>query len=207
MKSLPSPLLVVTDRRLSLRDLPLTVHEAVSAGARWIWFRDKDLERGARLSLAHQIQEVIGDRATMTVGSDIQLAMDLGAKSVHLPMSADVALARHQLGADALIGLSAHSLADVELAKARGADYVTLSPIFATTSKPGYGPSLGLAGLKAASALGLPIMALGGVTPANAVSVMDADATGVAVMGGIMAAKVIDGAVCDYLAAIAHQDG
>ena len=202
MTPLPCRLLVVTDRRLAARDLPLVVHDAVSAGARWVWFRDKDLERADRLALARQVLAAIRGRAVMTVGSDIGLVMELGLKAAHLSMAADVAEARQTLGDDALIGLSAHSLADVALAKARGADYVTLSPIFETASKPGYGPSLGLAGLQAASALGLPILALGGVSPTNAATVMGAGAAGIAVMGGIMAAGDVRRAVCDCRAAL-----
>ena len=70
--------------------------------------------------------------------------------------------ARERL-ADAIIGVSAHSLADVAAAAATGADYVTLSPIFLTESKPGYGPALGIESLRTAAALGIPVLALAGV--------------------------------------------
>jgi len=200
MTPLPCRLLVVTDRRLAARDLASVVDDAVSAGARWVWFRDKDLERPERLALARQILAAIGGRAVMTVGSDIGLAMELGLKAVHLSMAADVAEARQNLGDDALIGLSAHSLADVALAKARGADYVTLSPIFETASKPGYGPTLGLGILKAATALGIPIIALGGIHPGLAKPVINEGADGIAVMGGIYDAQLIAKNVSAYLA-------
>jgi thiamine-phosphate pyrophosphorylase len=197
---LPDRLLVVTDRRLAARDLPSTVHEAVSAGAGWVWFRDKDLERQERLALARQILAAIGGRAVMTVGSDIGLAMELGLKAVHLSMAADVAEARQNLGAQALIGLSAHSLDDVARAKAMGADYITLSPIFETMSKPGYGPCLGLGILRAATAVGIPIIALGGINPELVKAVMDEGVDGVAVMGGIYMEDQIEKNVIAYLA-------
>ena len=200
MTPLPDRLLVVTDRRLAARDLPSAVHEAVSAGAGWVWFRDKDLAREERLALARQVQAAIGGRAVMTVGSDIGLATELGLKAVHLSMSADVASARLRLGADALIGLSAHSLSDVALAKAKEADYVTLSPIFETMSKPGYGPCLGLGILRAATALGIPIIALGGINPELVKAVMDEGVDGVAVMGGIYMEDQIEKNVIAYLA-------
>ena len=60
MTPLPDRLLVVSDRRLVARDLPSAVHEAVSAGAGWVWFRDKDLAREERLALARQVQVAIG---------------------------------------------------------------------------------------------------------------------------------------------------
>jgi thiamine-phosphate pyrophosphorylase len=70
-----------------------------------------------------------------------------------------------------------------------GADYVTLSPIFASASKPGYGPALGLAGLAACvAACAGPVIALGGVTAATAPLCLAAGARGVAVMGEVMRA-------------------
>jgi thiamine-phosphate pyrophosphorylase len=200
MTPLPCRLLVVTDRRLAARDLASVVDDAVSAGARWVWFRDKDLERQERLALARQILAAIGGRAVMTVGSDIGLAMELGLKAVHLSMAADVAEARQNLGAQALIGLSAHSLDDVARAKAMGADYITLSPIFETMSKPGYGPCLGLGILRAATAVGIPIIALGGINPELVKAVMDEGVDGVAVMGGIYMEDQIEKNVIAYLA-------
>ncbi len=82
--------------------------------------------------------------------------------------------------------MSAHSLGDLRAARDAGADYATLSPIFPTSSKPGYGPALGLDALRAATALGLPVLALGGVTAAMALSCRDAGAAGAAVMGEAM---------------------
>ena len=200
MTPLPCRLLLVTDRRLAAGDLASVVDDAVSAGARWVWFRDKDLERQERLALARQILAAIGGRAVMTVGSDIGLAMELGLKAVHLSMAADVAEARQNLGAQALIGLSAHSLDDVARAKAMGADYITLSPIFETMSKPGYGPCLGLGILRAATAVGIPIIALGGINPELVKAVMDEGVDGVAVMGGIYMEDQIEKNVIAYLA-------
>jgi thiamine-phosphate pyrophosphorylase len=70
-----------------------------------------------------------------------------------------------------------------------GADYVTISPIFLTDSKPGYGPALGLDGLRAAVAAAPgPVVALAGIGATNAAACVAAGASGVAVMGEIMRA-------------------
>ena len=75
-------------------------------------------------------------------------------------------------------------------AASAGADYVTISPIFRTQSKPGYGPPLSLEGLaKAANLAEIPVIALGGVTSENANACRRAGAAGVAVMGTIMRAR------------------
>jgi thiamine-phosphate pyrophosphorylase len=97
-----------------------------------------------------------------------------------------VRAARRRLGTSALIGYSAHSRADIAAAVADGADYVTLSPIFLTTSKPGYGPALGLDALR--PDWPLPVLALGGIGLENAAACMTAGAAGVAVMGEAMRA-------------------
>ena len=100
-----------------------------------------------------------------------------------------VARARETVGPDALIGVSAHTPAEAAAQLRAGADYVTLSPIFLTGSKPGYGPALGFDGLTQAAALtDGPILALAGVTPANAASCLKAGAAGIAVMGEVMRA-------------------
>ena len=85
-----------------------------------------------------------------------------------------------------MIGVSAHGLGDVAAATAVDADYVTLSPIFLTSSKPGYGPALGLAAIGPAAKLGISVVALGGVTAHVVGSCLEAGARGVAVMGEIM---------------------
>ena len=202
MTPLPSPLLIVTNRHLTHRDLLDVIDEAVNAGAGWVWFRDKDLERAERFELARRIQKMIGNRAVLSIGADVDLACDVGVSSVHLSMSADVKAAREKLGAESLIGLSAHSLADVLAAKSFGANYVTLSPIFATQSKPGYGPELGLSALSAATALDIPILALGGIQPENIQRVLTAGASGVALMGAIICGDNVGGNVRECLSGL-----
>jgi thiamine-phosphate pyrophosphorylase len=197
VKPLPSPLLVVTERSLSdapalaERRLLTTLGDALGAGARWVWFRERDLAAEARQQLAHAVARVVRDQGgVLTIGGDPALAAELGADGVHLPSGAtgaDLARARDLLP-DGLIGLSAHSLREVETAMDWGADYVTLSPIFATASKPGYGPALGTEALLAAARIGLPIVALGGMSLETIPVCREAGAAGIAVMGGIMRA-------------------
>ena len=126
--------------------------------------------------------------AALSIGRDIALAAAIGADGVHLQSSASVATARDRLGARALIGVSAHALHEVEDAAAAGADYVTLSPIYGSASKPGYGPPLGPAILQQAATCGMPVLALGGVTAERIAECRDFGAAGVAIMGPVMRA-------------------
>jgi thiamine-phosphate pyrophosphorylase len=88
-----------------------------------------------------------------------------------------------------LIGSSAHSAHSAAALLRAGADYVTISPIFPTASKPGYGPAIGLDGLaRTVAATPGPVVALGGITPDNAGLCRAAGAAGAAVMGEVMRA-------------------
>jgi thiamine-phosphate pyrophosphorylase len=108
-----------------------------------------------------------------------------------------------------VLGRSAHSATEVLDAAAEGCDYITLSPVAPTRSKPGYGPPLGAAGLGEVLAQAgrlhgrLPaVFALGGVDEHNAGSFLRAGAHGVAVMGSVMGSSDPERTVAALLAAV-----
>jgi thiamine-phosphate pyrophosphorylase len=188
MTQLPSPLLVITDRHQARRSIAVIAQEVGQGGGRWLLLRDKDLEPRERRDLAARLAEIARRYGMhLSVSRDVALAAEYGA-SVHLQSAAAVGAARRRLGPGALIGVSAHGLGDVAAAAAVGADYVTLSPIFLTSSKPGYGPALGVAAIGRAANLGISVIALGGVTADVVGRCLEAGANGVAVMGEIMRA-------------------
>ena len=202
---LPATLLVVTDRHQAASPLPELCEGLLGAGIRWIWLRDRDLPASARRALAFDLaSRVARHGGTLTVGADVDLAAEVGA-GVQLAAAADVAAARRRLGPGRLVGVSAHGLGDLLAAHGAGADYATLSPVFPTASKPGYGPALGLAGLRAAAGIGLPVLALGGVTAATAGSCLEAGAAGVAIMGGAMRGGAMRGGAAAVRAAMAER--
>jgi thiamine-phosphate pyrophosphorylase len=122
--------------------------------------------------------------ARLTLHGDPALA--LGLDGVHLPAGADAAAARAALGRDALIGISIHAAAEAQRHD-RTVDYAVLGPVYATASKPGYGPVLGPEGVRQiARGAPVPIIAIGGITPQRIADVMSAGAAGVAVMGSVM---------------------
>jgi len=198
------PLLVITDRSQSRRPLEAVARAAFAAGCRWLSLREKDLSPEARLVLLRRLVAIGRPwQARVGVHEDVAAALAAGAGAVHLPDEPSPAAARAQLPATMLLGISAHDRAGVERAAAAGADYVSLSPIFASASKPGYGPALGLAGLaRAVQGATLPIIALGGIDAANARDCIAAGAAGVAVMGAVMAAEDPGAAVSALIASI-----
>ena len=108
-----------------------------------------------------------------------------------------------------VVGRSCHSVDDLRQALTNGADYVSLSPIWPSPSKPGYGPALGPRGLAAACAAvpEMRVVALGGVAPGRSAACLAAGAAAVAVMGEVMRADDAAGCVRSLLAELAEQHG
>jgi len=187
---LPSPpLLVISDRSQARLPLVAIARAAFAGGCRWFSLREKDVPAAERRALLAELV-TLGRRcdATVMVHDDIDSAVVTGAGGVHLPSGGDPRAARALLP-DRLIGVSAHTAAEAAALLDSGADYVTISPIFLTDSKPGYGPALGLDGLAEAVAVcGGPVVALAGINPDNARACLDVGATGIAVMGEAMRA-------------------
>ena len=202
------PLLVISDRRQA-RGPMIEVAEAVFAGGgRWFSLREKDLPAGERRALLAALVELAHRfGAVVTAHEDIDAVVAVGADGVHLPGGGDPRAARRQLPG-ALIGVSAHSARDAAAALRAGADYVTVSPVFLTASKPGYGPALGLDGLtRMVMAAPGPVLALGGVTPDNAALCRAAGAGGVAVMGEVMRADDPRAIVAPLIRALSAKSG
>ncbi len=186
MTPLPSQLLVITDRHQARHSIEMIAEAVGQAGGRWLLLRDKNLAPAERRRLGMRLAEIATrHRMHLSVSRDVDLAAECGA-SAHLQSAATVGAARRRLGRDALVGVSTHRLEDVVAAVAAGADYVTLSPIFTTSSKPGYGPALGVAAIELAAKYGISVLALGGVTADFVRPCLDAGAAGIAVMGEVM---------------------
>ena len=204
MNALPSRLLVVTDRHQAAAPLDAIATQAMLAGVRWIWLRDRDMAAAERRALAARLLAITRRHgARLSIGDDVDLAGELAADGVHLGAGGAVAAARQKLGPDALIGISAHGEADIAAATAAGADYATLSPIYPTQSKPGYGPALGVAAIARAAQSALPVLALGGVTAVRAPACLRAGAAGIAVMGEAMRAAGRPGGIGEIVQALA----
>ena len=181
------PVLVITDRHQARSPLEDIAGALFAGGCRWLSLREKDLPAVERIALLRGLV-ALGARwqAAVTVHDDLEAAIAAGASGVHLPAGGDPLEARRRLGVAGLIGQSAHDAAAVARAAAAGADYATLSPVFVTASKPGYGPALGSSAFT--QAWPIPVLALGGVGADNAAACVAAGAAGIAVMGGAMRA-------------------
>jgi len=178
-----SPLILFTDRRAAPRPLVDVVAAAVEGGARLVVLREKDLPDGERAALAARLHAVLAPAGGLLLCGGTRVP---GPDGVHLAAT-DALPAPRPVG---LVGRSCHDATELAGAVAEGADHATLSPVFPTESKPGYGPPLGLAALRELCAgAALPVYALGGIdTPERARDCLAAGAAGVAVMGAVMRA-------------------
>jgi len=194
---MPNPidftLYLITDRHQvpAGRSLFETVEAALLGGVRAVQLREKDLTAAELLPLARELRDLtrrFGARLLINDRIDVALAVD--ADGVHLGgHSLPVAVARRLLGADRLIGISTHHIAEIAAAAAGGADFVTFGPVFATPSKAAYGPPLGLAALQAAcTSTPLPVFALGGIKVDHLPALTAKGAHGLAVISAIIAA-------------------
>jgi thiamine-phosphate diphosphorylase len=123
------------------------------------------------------------NRSVVLVNDRVDVARVLGAAGVHLPENGlpdDVA--RRLLGPGALIGRSTHSAAAAHAARDRGVDYIFLGPIWETRSHPHRAP-LGPGEIERVS--GVPVIAIGGITPDRARTCRDAGAWGVAAISAL----------------------
>jgi thiamine-phosphate pyrophosphorylase len=166
------------------------VRELRDAGVRLVQYRDKSGSPQQILRCAEEIAQVFSGVAdamlVMNDRADLAMLAGWGVHVGHRDLSP--AEARTVLGG-AVIGVSTHNDEQVRAAEASEADYVAIGPVFATATKADTEPVVGLEGVRRARALTRkPLVAIGGITRANARSVMEAGADSVAVIGGLMVA-------------------
>jgi thiamine-phosphate pyrophosphorylase len=172
--------------RLLARTAPL-----LAAGATWLQYRTKSASDALRREQATALQALCAAHGVpLIVNDDPELAQAIGAAGVHLGgTDGDIGAARSLLGPDAIIGASCYDqLANAERAVAAGASYVAFGAFFPTTTKVTSSrahPDL----LRQSAALGVPRVAIGGLSPDNVGPIIDAGADLLAVVSGIYAAQ------------------
>lgn len=183
---------LVTDRGLARgRSLVEIVEAALRGGVTCVQLREKTCTTAEFIDQALAVRDLLDRHGVPLIINDrIDVALAVEADGVHLGQSdMPCRLARKILPPDMIIGVSAESSADALAAKRDGADYIGVSPIYATPTKTDTAPPLGLAGLKDIRALvDLPLVGIGGLNAANAAEAIAHGADGAAVVSEIVAA-------------------
>lgn len=180
----------VTDRHLlpdaSLDELLRRVEFAGAAGIDWIQIREKDLS-GRELADFTRRALAVPERTRVIVNERIDVALAVGAAGVHLsgasvlPAEAIAWLRAGNAPRDFLVGVSCHTLDEGIAAEKAGANYIVFGPIYETPSKAAFGAAQGLEKLSdVCDSVRIPVLAIGGVTQANAAECLRAGASGIA---------------------------
>ena len=185
-------LYLVTDRGLGHGRTTLEiVTAAVQGGATVVQLREKDCSTRDFIKQALSIKKFLKDRGVPLIINDrVDVAQAVEADGVHLGQSdMPFEIAKNILGDSMIIGISAESLEDAIEAEKGGADYLGVSPIYATPTKTDTATPLGLEGLQEIrKAVGLPLVGIGGLNKDNATEVIRNGADGLAVVSAIVAA-------------------
>jgi len=188
-------LCVITDARLSRgRPAAEVARAAIAGGADAIQWREMDAR--VRRDEGGDVLRVCRDAGVpLIVNDDCELALALGAEGLHVGQAdLPAAEARRRLGPGPILGVSARTPAEVAEARRAGADYIGAGPVYeARGTKPDAAAPIGLDGLAAVcrAAGNLPVVAIGGITAANAGDAIRAGARGVAVISAVVAAPDI----------------
>lgn len=173
------------------RDPISVLEEALQAGITMFQYREKGknaLKGAAYVQFARQCQKLCqAYHVPFIVNDDVQLALKLDADGIHVGQDdLNIESFRQQMK-DKIIGVSVHSMKELEQAIRAGADYVGIGPIFETSSKEDAKPPAGITFLAEAreNYPQYPIVAIGGITTENSVIVRQAGASGVAVISTI----------------------
>lgn len=187
---------LITDRR-QIKNSPLheVIRHAVNGGVRAVQLRERDLSIRELLNLAGDIRDITAKRdVRLIINNRIDICLAVGADGVHLRRdSLPVEVVRRILGDKKIIGVSTHNLSEAEEAEKGGADFITLSPIYHTTSKPDLLNPSGVDIIKRIKEkISVPVFALGGIMAGNIDEVLAAGADGVAVVSSIMKAEDVE---------------
>jgi thiamine-phosphate pyrophosphorylase len=151
-----------------------------------VQLREKDLSADELLDLARRIRGAIGRSTSLVINAQVEVAAAVDADGVHVPSDGlAIDFARQEVGPTMLIGRSVHSVREATRAASEGVDYVELGTIFPSRSHPG-GATQGLEPIRAAARVGVPVIAVGGITATNAAGVIAAGASGIAVISAIL---------------------
>lgn len=183
-------LYLVTDRMvLGARNLLQSIEEALKGGVTLVQLREKELSSSdfyhsacaiKELTHAYHVPLIINDRL------DIALAVD--ADGLHIGQNdLPLTVARNLLGPDKILGYSVSTTEEARYGEQNDADYLGAGTVFWTGSKSDIGEPIGLEGLQQIKkAVSIPVVAIGGIGPANLPAVKSTGINGVSLISAIL---------------------
>ncbi|MEH0007818.1 MAG: thiamine phosphate synthase [Flavobacteriales bacterium] len=193
MKPLDLRLYLVTDSALASRDqIPEIVEQAVWGGVTMVQLREKTADTKTRLQIAFALKEtLIGYAVPLIINDRVDVALAVDADGLHIGQrDMPYEMARKLLGGDKIIGLSVENMRQVEDANQLDVDYISISPVFVTPTKPEAKNAFGIEGLKRAVRISKhKTVAIGGIHLENVSEIIRAGVDGVSVVSAIVKAQ------------------
>ena len=202
-------LYAVTPEGLATGELAARVAAAIDGGAAVVQYRDKHAGAALAREQAQALATIVAAKgALFIVNDDAALAAAVGADGVHIGEDdGSIAAARGIIGADKLVGVSCYDdFSRAQAAVAEGADYVAFGSFFASGVKPD-ARRADVALLRRARVLGVPVVAIGGITADNAGTLVAAGADALAVISAVFGAADCAGVTraASTLAAVSNR--
>jgi len=180
----------ITDAEISGLSHTEQVRRLIAGGATLIQLREKQKAAGDWFPDALEAARLCRESGVICIVNDrVDVALAIDADGVHLGQDdMPVAAARRLLGQDKIIGLSTHSIGQLEAALREPVDYLAIGPIFDTSTKSDPDPAIGIEMLsKAAKTSGMmPLVAIGGIKADNLASIISAGAASAAIIGALL---------------------
>lgn len=191
---------LVTDSGLSRNGTLHDVRRAVDAGCRIVQYREKAGSTRDMIEVARVIGDITRGRALFIVNDRVDVALAVDADGVHVgqdDMPYD--LARELLGTDKIIGVTVHDVTEAVEAERLGADYIGLSPIFATSTKDDAGAACGTVMIADVRArIGIPIVAIGGISKPTVEEVIRVGADAAVAISAVVSADDVYREVAEF---------
>jgi thiamine-phosphate pyrophosphorylase len=166
----------------------IVAEEFVAGGCTLLQYRNKSGKARVMLEQARELKQRLGSKARLIMNDRADLALVAEFDGVHVGQD-DLSpeSVRKIIGTDRWLGVSTHNPAQLAEADQTSADYLAIGPVFSTSSKDKPDPVVGLDGVRQARQLTRkPLVAIGGITRANAASVIEAGADSVAVISDLL---------------------
>ncbi|MDD4182806.1 MAG: thiamine phosphate synthase [Candidatus Omnitrophica bacterium] len=180
----------ITDKNLSRLGNLSDVRNAVKAGVKIVQYREKNADAKEMYAEAIKLRKICKN-IIFLINDRVDIALAVGASGVHLGQSdMPYKVARKLLGKNKIIGITVHNVEQAVLAQKAGADYVGVSPVFETRTKPDAKNPVGIELIrKIKQRVSLPVVAIGGINLSNAKEVISAGANCVCAVSAVIAKK------------------
>ena len=189
----------ITDSKLSRAGNFNDVSMAVACGVSVVQYRNKNAKTREMYEEAVRLREICRDTLFL-INDRVDIALAVNADGVHLGQSdMPCGAARKLLGGEKIIGITVHNLAEAVQAESIGADYLGVSPIFQTATKPDAGKPAGISLIEEIRAIvDIPLIAIGGIDHSNAIDVIRAGADGLCAISSVVAKEDVSAEIKKY---------